>query len=238
MMSEGTFEVAGLDLTRLEPIYKKFVGLVIDKGMLGVSGRYSFVKDRAESPANATAVAVSLDGLKLRDPAEKKPFLSIDTLSISNASADPGLRTLGIGVFNTTGGVADVVRMQDGGISFMKLLSPPGAQATKPVTAPRTGAKPKPWLVEMGSMTVARYAVNFRDMTPKAEALNLSVRDIGVSLKGFSTDPAKSATLSVRARVDKRGAVSADGSVALDPVRLNLAVRARDIAVWLAEPYV
>ncbi len=236
MLTEGSFDLAGIDLTRLKPIYKGFVGIVIDHGIFGVKGRYSFVKGRAEGPANVSEVAASIDGLRLRDPAQRKPFLSVDALSILNSSADPGRQQLHIGQLSTSGGLINILRQKDGALAINALLNAPVAHPARPVAAPRS--QPKPWLVDMDSMEVSGYAVNFKDLTPPGETFSVSIKNIAVGLKGFSTDHAKSATLSARARVDKRGSVYAAGSLAMSPVRLNLALRARDIGVWLAQPYV
>lgn len=230
LMVNGTLAIAGVELKRLAPIYKTFASIAIDSGRLGVTGGYAFKDDRPE----VHDLGVTVENLKLRDPSKDKPFISVGSFAIAKTSLDPVKRSVRVGEVSSTNGLLAITRLKDGKLELMSLV--PASYSNPPAATPE--ARKTPWLLELGKLDVSRYAVDVVDLTPSTGPFKLSVHDIGVRLNGFSTSPVKTATLSVKARLDKRGAVSADGTVALDPVRVALKFKANDIALSLAEPYI
>lgn len=239
VVSEGKFAVTDIALARLLPIYSSLAAFIVDQGKFGIKGGYSYVKERDEEPATVSGIEVRLDGLKLRAPDEKLPFLSIDHFAILNASANPGPRTVMLGEVQTSGGALDITRLKDGSISIMRLIASSHVKKTGKTLppAPASQLQKNPWLVDMGLLNLSRYSVSLTDMTPPAEPFRLSVREIAFTLKNFSTDPKRPANLSFSALIPKRGSVSVNGTIAIDPVRVNLSARVRDLGVWLVEPY-
>ena len=110
----------------------------------------------------------------------------------------------------------DLRRAQDGSLNV--------ASIARPGRAGEAGAKP--WRIDVPRGSLARGALSFEDLAP-AEPVKMRIAPLELAAERLSTAKGERGNVRLRATIDKRGTLSASGSVVLDPLsaRLNLTAR-------------
>ena len=122
----------------------------------------------------------------------------------------------------------DAVRASDGRIDLQSLLP----QAASPPADASAGAPSNPpFLLVLRKAAIDDYAIRVEDRT-RSEPFNWSLAPLSATIENFSTAPGKTANMSVRATVNRKGTLVATGPIGIQPLtaRLRVEARALDIA--------
>jgi uncharacterized protein involved in outer membrane biogenesis len=246
LAAEGKVEVRRLPLRRYAPYYRDAVRFDIEEGAVDVATAFTFSRPGADTQLALAGLMVALKDLRLRSRADREEFLSIPSLGVRNGSLDLLKREVSIDEVTSQGGAIRVVRSPEGKLNLLEVLPPAGAPGPEPApavapspSAPATvapAAAPAPWRARIQTAGLTGYRVSVADFTP-GEPVSLELGDIQLTALGLSSEPRTPAKVSLSTRVDKRGALNLEGTVAASPTAADLRVELKQVDVRPFQPY-
>lgn len=233
LQSEGTVEIKSIPFKKYAPYYKDNILFNIEDGRLDLSTRYRYTKATKEEEIDLLGLAVTLNALRFRKPEENEDFLKIPNLSIKETDLSLSKKEVKVGVFSTQNGELSVKRLASGDINLLKLLPP----STPTQESPKEEKRPdKPWLLLLKQMAVDNYSIHMEDQVP-SEPIALTAENLKVSGENLSTAKNSLGKVSLSLRLNKKGTISTEGNVSLDPISADLKMDLKEIAIGLAQPY-
>ena len=221
---EGRLDLAGVPLKRYQPYLDQAAHLRIDNGRLDLGLAFGW----ADQALRLTDVGLNLQDLRARLPEEKAPFVQLGSLEMKGAGADTATRMASLGAISATGLKLDLRRERDGVLNVARIARAGGAQAP--------AGESRPWRIDVPSASLASDAVRFEDLAVAAP-VKVSIAPLEIKAEALSTAEGHRGKLVVRATIDKRGTLSASGSVSLAPPAAQLNVDARNIVFTGVQPY-
>jgi Domain of Unknown Function (DUF748) len=94
-----------------------------------------------------------------------------------------------------------------------------------------------PFLVEVGSVDLDGFDVNFEDRTQKKPVV-FTLQPLNFKVSGFSTKPGTKLPVLLSAGVNRDGKIKAEGETVLDPLAVELALAVDHITLKAFQPYV
>lgn len=161
-------------------------------------------------------------------------FVRIPLLNVRDLSFDMEKKRIEIGSLTTKKGLVAVSRAADGRINVASIAAGPRAEAQPEAASPPSDAAP--WTVQLNVLDIEDYAVKVSDLS-LAEPFQLAVDKIGCKVDNLSTAENAKAEIAMSLRVGRKGAVSADGGLSVNPPGADLAVRIKDLALKPIQPF-
>ena len=229
---EGKVSLDSLTLNQFASYYRdQFTGKIAS-GTLSAVTDFSF-QLRDESPdVKLSSLSISLDALEILDPVQGGSLLNVPSFSIADCELDLKEQTLAIGAVASTKGVLNLIREKDSSLNFLNLLA---AGKSEPETSPEE-KKSSDWLVSLSKANIERYSLDFKDLTTE-QPIDLAVADISLKLADLSTAKDYTGSLDFFCRLDRGGTLAGQGSLAVNPVSLQLKTNVDALAVKPFEPY-
>jgi hypothetical protein len=234
LASEGTVELARIPLKKYSPYYRRKVLFDVLDGVLDLSTGYAFQQGEKEPDIRLAGLTANVTSLKLKKRDEKNEFLRIPEIAVRETATDLLKRELVIGEFSTGAGFIMVERSEDGKWNLQTLL-PPAPTGEKGV--PR-GKHPdeKPWMVTANKISVQRYVVRGKDLVP-SQPVSFTAEDIKFDGEALSTEKNRKGRVSFALRLNRKGSVSANGSLALNPISANVKLNCRNLDIVPFQAY-
>jgi Domain of Unknown Function (DUF748) len=107
----------------------------------------------------------------------------------------------------------------------------------QPETKVNAAAGAAPFLVEVGSVDLDGFDVNFEDRTQKKPVV-FTLQPLNFKVSGFSTKPGTKLPVLLSAGVNRDGKIKAEGEAVLDPLAVELALAVDHITLKAFQPYV
>ena len=224
LAAEGRIDIAGVALKRYQAYVDQAAHVRIDDGRLELGLAFGW----ANQALKLADVGLVLRDLRARLPEEKAPFVQLGSLAIKGAAADTAAGTASVGDVVATGLKLGLRRERDGVLNVARIARESNREA--PAEASR------PWRVDLPSASLAGAAVTFEDLAV-AEPVKVSLAPLEIKAEGLSTAEGQRGKLALRATIDKRGTLSANGPVSLAPPAAQLNVDARNIVFTGVQPY-
>lgn len=248
LKSVGEFTLTNLPLAKYAPYYQDYVGFALRNGLLGAKGRYEAELTEGAPQARLSDGSLTLQRLELTARDAQNPRVTLNEIAVTGIQADLGKREGTIERVLLTGGNVFADRTPDGTIDLVTLLSPrspaPAPSSLTPAVAPSSatstsgGTTANPWSFTLNEAAVEEFALAFTDRALKKPAV-LGV--VGLTAKITSV---KSRALNEPSTVEMKfglkggGEVSANGTLALQPLGGKLALALTQLPLALANPYV
>ncbi|MBE0603698.1 MAG: DUF748 domain-containing protein [Deltaproteobacteria bacterium] len=241
--SEGTLTVDMLALGKYAPYYREKVLFDVMRGALDLRTEYSFAQTPEGDRFRLHGLAVSVDGLRLRQREEKEDFLDIPAFSVKDARIDPGLKEIEVGEIATGKGRIAIRKGADGKMNVSRLV-PEGAGAgdsakAAPESAEKAAGKPaegKPWLVTVKKTVVDQYAVRYLDGTTNPR-IELDFNGMRLRAENVTTEKKRKGTFSFATGYEREGTLSLAGSFSVDPLSMVAKLRAKGLRFGRLQPY-
>ncbi len=242
LFAEGSFSIQQAKLKKYQPYLREATLVQIQDGSLDLWSRFSYSQAEPESLIRLWDIESSLKSFKARKQGEKRDFIDLPAVAVKGTQVDLPKREIVLGEIAAAHGLLNITREPDGTINLLSLIpekkadetSPPAQDAT---AAPKASAKPqeKPWLITVKKIDASDYAVKLEDLQP-SEPVTLRVDKIRFSGENISTLKNTKGKVSLQSTVGKKGTVSLDGPVSLEPLtaQLRTDVRSIDLAVFRA----
>ena len=180
-------------------------------------------------------VAVELQNLALRDPADEAILVELPRLTLSGGKIDAVDHTAVAARLDVSGTRINARRQADGTVNLAGLFAvPPGpaGQGDRPHDA---GAR-VPWTLALDTLALADHSLRFEDRVPSSP-VTLVIDQLGLDIQPFSTAPDAAPRIDLSCRVNQTGALSVSGPVALEPLSADLDLKIQDLPIQPFQPY-
>jgi uncharacterized protein involved in outer membrane biogenesis len=233
LQSEGKVEIKSIPFKKYSPYYRKNILFDIEDGRLDLSTRYRYAKGGKREEIDLLGLAVSLSTLRFRKPEENDDFLKIPHFSIKETDLFLSKKEIRIGLFSTQNGELSVKRSASGDINLLKLIPPAPSQQGAPKEEKRTE---KPWVILLKQISIENYSINMEDRVP-SEAVVLTAENLKIRGQNITTAKNSLGRLSLSLLLNKRGTISTEGIVGLEPISADLKMDLRGIGIGPVQPY-
>ncbi|MFC1896905.1 DUF748 domain-containing protein, partial [Thermodesulfobacteriota bacterium] len=231
MAAEGTLGLQGVDLGKYAPYYMESVSYDVEEGSLGFQTRCRYAKRENDFELILSDLSTTITSLTLKKREEKEPFVKVPFFAVKGTEADLVKRVVTIGEVSTEGGAVNCVRYKNGDLNLATLVPPP-AESAQP--EPPEGANP--WQVTVNKAMVEDYTVNGEDLAP-SKPVKIVLDRIKLTAEGISTAAKSKGKLDLFCRLNKKGTVSAKGSVGVNPVFADLNTEMNNVRLGSLQPY-
>ena len=124
-----------------------------------------------------------------------------------------------------------LVRNKEGKVEW---LSSPVLKTVR--TAGKELSDDRPWLANVGKVTVDDLVLRVEDQSTKPAAVQV-IDGFSLAAENLSTEPGKKGNISLKSRINQKGSLKVDGSVQLMPLQTTLKVETQAIPVLPLQPY-
>ncbi len=232
VVSEGRLEFTQIQLKKYSPYYSKNVLFDIQEGGLDLSTKYMFKKAEKEPEIRLAEFSAGLTSLKLRKRGEKDDFLNIPVASLKNTSVDLTKGEVDIGTLSTQKGILKIKRYIDGKLNIQGLMPESGTSGGKPAKT----KKGRELLVTIKDIAADRYVVEIGDSMPQ-EPVNLVAERINFKGTHLSTAKNSKGRAALSFVFNKKGSVSTNGSVSINPASANMQLKVKGIEIAPFQSY-
>jgi hypothetical protein len=224
----GQVRIERLELPRLWPLVEPFLTAELTSGRLNGGTRFSYRAQDATPALVLEGIEATATDIVMRQPRAKREFLKLAAFELRDGAFDVAARRASLGEIRSKGLRLDAVRAPDGRIDLQALL--PQAVAP-PADASAGGPSNPPFLLVLRKAAIDDYAIRVEDRT-RPDPFIWSLAPLSGTIENFSTAPGKTANVSVRATVNRKGTLVARGPIGIQPMtaRLRVETRALDIA--------
>jgi uncharacterized protein involved in outer membrane biogenesis len=233
LLAEGKLDVEGLKPGALHPYYDDALAAEIKDGALDVALQYAFAVKDAQTDLRLTDLNASLSKFRLELAGQPAPLWRIGALSIKDAAVDMAKKTIVIGALEGKDGGGYVQRASDGTLNLARITKPQ-PQAAAP--APPAAKKETGWRVDLKKIVLDRFRVDLDDRT-NSNAAKINLSEISVRADNISTAKNRPGKITIKARVNDKGALTFTGTAMTDPLNGKFAVDGRDIDLVPFQPY-
>jgi hypothetical protein len=234
LRSAGAIKLAGLEIKKYAPYFEDNLRGEVLAGKLDAGAEY-----RLAGSANAPLVTVSnagvaLTGFQLKAADTGETVVGIPFFAVERTEASLAGRRIEVGLVKSTGGSILARQMKDGTINLLGLVNPP--TASPPATNPPVPGEP-PWTVLLKEIAFDNYSIKLEDQKP-AKPSNLSLDQLAFTVKGLSTLSNEPIAVSLSARLNQAGTVTAQGTAKIAPPQANMEIGVSDLDLRPFQPYV
>lgn len=234
LSSDGSIDLKQVLLKKYSPYYRDKIFFDIEDAVLDFSTQYSFKKPAEAPDVKLSALAATLNSLKLRKRGENYDFLSIPFINVKDTEIDLTKSAITVGDISTDRGVLNLRRLSDGKLNVQTLL--PSAQINEKPSAPAVKKDEKPFLITLKNLLAEKYTVNFEDLVP-SEPVKITAGQIKVKGTDLSTVKKQKGKVALSLKLNKTGSVSASGVVGIDPLSASIALNLKGVEIGPFQPY-
>ncbi|HWO41738.1 MAG TPA: DUF748 domain-containing protein, partial [Candidatus Eisenbacteria bacterium] len=230
---DGRFEIEGLQLPKLRPYYESVLGPEIQDGRLDLSGRLIVDRSGANPELGISDLAAALRSVRLAFPGEKQPLWRIPLIALKETAIDLGKKTVSIGALEAENALGWLQREADGSLSYARLIKTPPSGSGAPArrSAPEDG-----WRLDAKRIAFEKIGLVFEDRSLKAPA-KIALSDVSLRAESLSNVKKHRGRLTLRAKINGRGALGVNGDVVLNPFAGQFAVEAQNLELLPLQRY-
>jgi len=237
LSAEGTVEVRQIALKKYSPYYSEQILFGIEEGSLDLFTRFTFSGPENEPETRLSATEATVRSLRLKKEEEKEDFLRLPEVSIKGGDIDLAKKEIVVEDLSTQKGVLAVKRMKDGKVN-VETLFPPSPEVKKGAGHIRKGKgkEEKEWRVMMKNISAENYEVKVEDFS-LSQPVKLHAGQINLKGENISNAKNSKGKASLALTINKKGSVSAAGSIGLNPMSAKLRLNCRSVDILPVQPY-
>lgn len=234
IIAAGQLALEKVRINKYAAYYQQGLLFTFQDGKLNATADYAFQMKDQGFDAVIKNLGASLDSLSLQQQGQRKPFLTLPALDITNTQIDLNRHTVDIGQLTTRDGKIQINREKDGTLNLTKLTTA-GKEKAQAKSEP---AKPAdvPWTVNLTKLALNQYSVSWLDKLPEKPVL-LTATAINLTAQHFSTSPKNRTDATLALTLNKRGKLTAKGGLSLAPFTSKLDVTLKGIDLMPFQPY-
>jgi uncharacterized protein involved in outer membrane biogenesis len=240
LWTEGSLELASIQLKKYAPYYQDKILFTIEDGRLNFSTRYKYAKGEKEPEISLSGLFLNIVSLRLKQTDEKDDFLKIPDFSIKETDIDVAKREVKVGGFFTQKGDISIKHLKNGEVNLQKLIAPQPAsnETVQNEESGKKAGKPdeKPWTVSLKNISVDNYTIRVEDQMP-SEPVNLLVQNIKIRGENISTAKNSKGKLNLSLLFNEKGTFSTAGTIGIDPMAADLMTEIKGIEITPLQPY-
>jgi hypothetical protein len=218
------------------PHYLEYVPLPVNfriiSGTLHGEGNMLFRQYRDRPSSLIIAGDIILQDLKVADQ-ENRPLIDLPLYSLKKAELNVTQKEVTINEASSKDGTIFVTRSEDGTLNVQPQL-PKLAEKIEEAAEEKKG---KPWIVLIKNVAYDGFTITFEDRVP-AEPVHLVAEEIHLIAENISTEENSNGVLSISLKLNKKGTVSAESALSINPVSGNGTFSLKDIDILPLKPYI
>ena len=234
LRSAGAVKLAGLDVKKYAPYYQDSLRGEVLAGKFDAGAEYRFAGSSNAPLVTVSNAGFALTGFQLKAADTGEKVVEIPSFTVARTEASLADRSIQVGLLKSTGGAILARQSKDGTINLLGLVNAPAASA--PATNNPASGEP-PWTVRVKEIAFDGYAIKVEDQKP-AKLAALSLDQLTFNVKGLSTLSNEPITVSLSARLNQAGTVTAQGTANMNPPQANLEIGVSDLDLRPFQPYV
>ncbi|MCK5099107.1 MAG: DUF748 domain-containing protein, partial [Desulfobacteraceae bacterium] len=198
-------------------------------------------KDDTKKPLpvrlNCGRVAINNALVTLKDASDKKDIFSLQNFAVESVELRTDNRLVNIGKVSGNNGSMNIYRLINNNINLETLL-PPQRSKTKPESESESDKNIDPvWNAKVANLEFKGFSITADDLVSKDKG-RISIKNITLNSKGFSTLPQKKADSNLSFQVNKKGNVNISGKIGINPLSADVAVSVDQIHLAEFQPFV
>jgi hypothetical protein len=238
--SDGEFQIAGLQAHTIWEYLEDQLNFLVNSGKIDLNATYRFsLKDNADLKVELSKV--SLTDLVVRPKESSVDWITLPELVLSGTTLDLRKRQAHSNSLSLKGLRLATWLEADGSLNLLKLAATPALVATPPgpvAAPPASAAAPAPaWKFDLHEFTLTDAAISAEDRRTKPVAKVL-LAPLSIKVNGASLDLAKPLSVSLDARINDTGTLSAAGAVTPQPAAADVSLKLAGIDLAALQPYI
>jgi hypothetical protein len=234
LRSSGEVKLAGLEIRKYAPYYQDSLRAEVLAGKLAAGIEYRYAAASNAPLVTVSNAGVALTGFQLKAADTGETVVGIPSFSVERTEANLAERKIQVGLVKSSGGSILARQTKDGQINLLGLLNPP---TPKPPATNTPTPREAPWTVLLKEIAFDDYAIKLEDQKPAKQA-SLSLDQLAFNLQGLNTMSNQPVTVSLSARLNRAGTVTAQGTAKIRPPHADLAIGVTDLDLRPFQPYV
>lgn len=228
LRSQGKLSLERLLLPKYHPYYKDQVAFELKEGLASVQAGYTFEWSAGTHVIALKDGALDLLNLKLAERGKAENAVELPRLEVRGVEANLIERSAEIGSLTAWDGRLEVVRLKNGEISLVKLLTP--------MPRPEPKEPEKPFALRLKELGTRNFTVSFEDQAT-VRPVRLLAEKIDITLRDFSLDPKASAKLSAGLLLDGRTKLQIEGPISPFRPSVDLSFKLDGLELPPLDPY-
>ena len=209
-------------------------------GTLSADLALSYVQFRDKGPELTLKGLMKFRGLEFQE-ADSSGIARFPAIDVDIAYVNAFARNAKISSIVLDRPVISIVRKKDGTINAMALVpssgSPEQPQAPAVEEKPEEKKEGQQFTVEVDSLGSKKARLSFADLSRKP-AFSIALEPIDISLKGFTTASGKKADLTFDYKNPSGEAITAKGSVSINPIEADVDLNVDSFDIRPVQPYI
>jgi hypothetical protein len=234
LRSAGEVKLAGLEIRKYAPYFEDNLRGEVLAGKLDAGVQYQFTGSSNAPVVTVSNADVVLTGFQLKAADTGETVAGIPSFSVERTGASLAGRRIDVGLVKSSGGSILAWQMKDGKINLLGLLNLPAA---KPADTNSPAPGEPPWTVLLKEVAFDSYAIKMEDQKP-AKPAAMSLHQLAFNMKGLSTLSNEPITVSLSARLNQAGTVTAQGTAKIAPPQTDVEIGVSDLDLCPFQPYV
>lgn len=239
LRSSGDVALSKIALKKYAPYYSDRVKFDLRDGLLDVAMHYDFAIDDGKPSLRVSNGRIALNSLQIAKRGAGEPAIALKQIELTGLAATWPKISAEVSRVAVTGGSIAVQRTAEG-IDLVDLLMPvvpaaPPAVALAPTAAPAPA--PAPLDAKVSEIAIRDLAVTVEDRsTPRLARHELT--EVTCDLRNFSlATPAAAMPFGFKAKLAPEGSIHAAGTIALAPMKVELALELDSLSLANVSPY-
>lgn len=226
---KGQATMRSLAIDRYSPYYQDRLPFLVEGGRMNLSFRYHFEPSGNERAVRASAVDLAVSNIAFKEPGTSNPFLTVPILSVSKADLDISRRRLTIEAMSTDKGLLRLSRSKSGQVNVLRVMGALGKKSGR--AGPGTERQGAHWAVDIRQARVRGYTVSLRNEGSPGGASSVQMKDLDLRADGLSTERGAAARIQLSSVVGDDGTLAATGSIAIDPVSVDVQTSMKNVGL-------
>ncbi len=231
--------LTSLNLPAYHPYYRQFLNAHISKGKADISANMAFRLSENSGPdVRLSDIQVEVSDLVLQEgkgaaASGRVPLVHLAALKLAGGEADITGSDIHLASLSVNG-LSTRVEIDKAGKLNLAEIARKTAGENREDQAKSTD---RPFHFSLDNMSLKGGVCRFRDVSGK-KPVDLSIRDIGMELKGLDTSPGQRCGFTLSAGLGKKGRVELSGSTGLDLQKLDGAFDIRMLGLRQFQGYI
>ncbi|MEN8140669.1 MAG: DUF748 domain-containing protein [Thermodesulfobacteriota bacterium] len=238
---DGDLSLAQIKLAKYRPYLRESLTVDLTAEELNLQSSFAFAPDREIMLLSRAGLEASKLTLAPERGQEK---ITIARLAISESTIDLTKRDIVVGQCLSSGGHIPIFRRSDGSLNLLEFLAPrpAGEGKDRGAKGQQDGEKKEdsqgagPWRFTLADLALRDYATIFTDQQPQQPA-TFRFEELQLTASNISTVPKEQGKGELTTRLNDTATFKAHGSLALNPLALDLQLALNKLPLKAAQPY-
>ena len=233
LLAEGKLDIQVLRTVALAPYYQDALAAEVIDGALDLATQYSYEDKAGQPDIKLTGLTANLRNFRMELAGQPEPLWRAASLAIKDGAVDVAKKSIVIALLEGKDGNGYIQRNKDGSVNLSKIAKPAPAGTPAPMAAKSANDE---WKIEAKQIALDRFRINVDDRGVPTPA-KLSLSELSLRGADFSTAKNRPAKVTIRTKVNNKGALVLTGTAMANPPTAKLSVEGQNLELLPFQPY-